>query len=108
MHGLLLIKGSHPTLLHTAVLNLQGGVVGGTLCSNRCPLRVHAMGRVWAGASGMDGVWGVQGVRAAPVVVALKNLATEGPSHLPGEQQYSGKLVSLQRSSPWPTGKSWG
>lgn len=28
VHGLLLIKGSHPTLLHTAVLNLQGGVGG--------------------------------------------------------------------------------
>lgn len=24
MHGLLLIKGSYPTSLHTAVLNLQG------------------------------------------------------------------------------------
>ena len=106
MHGLLLIKGSRPTLLHTAVLNLQGR---GAPCSNGCPLTGCMR---WEGSGqtllACDGVRGGAGAQGCPCACCLKDLATEVPAIFPGEQQYSGKPVLLQRSSPWPAGKSWG
>lgn len=42
MHGLLLIKGSHPALPHTDALNLQGS--GGPLLQRVPPHMVHVMG----------------------------------------------------------------
>lgn len=72
MHELLLIKGSYPTPLHTAVLNLQGsrGVPAG--CSFIGCMRC---GGFWAGPCGMEEVKGCRGSGLTPC------LLLEGPGH---------------------------